>query len=96
MFWYLGRQSGPFRPFVGGVYACPTNGWDRARVEQEAGFRTFPIVAIASYGFVQTAKSVLGPGAITQANLMAGVITGVGFIGTDVIIRQGDIGIQKR
>jgi len=59
-------------------------------VEQEAGFRTFPIVAIASYGFVQTAISVLGPGAITQANVMAGVITGVGSIGAGAIIRQGD------
>jgi putative Mg2+ transporter-C (MgtC) family protein len=72
------------------VLALPI-GWHRARVEQGAGIRTFPLVAIASCGFVQTAISVLGPGAITQANVMAGVITGVGFIGAGAIIRQGDI-----
>ena len=72
------------------VLALPI-GWHRARVEQGAGIRTFPLVAIASCGFVQTAMSVLGPSAITQANVMAGVITGVGFIGAGAIIRQGDI-----
>src|ERR1700758_3161820 len=72
------------------VLALPI-GWHRARAEQSAGIRTFPLVAIASCGFVQTATSVLGPSAITQANVLAGVITGVGFIGAGAIIRQGDV-----
>jgi putative Mg2+ transporter-C (MgtC) family protein len=65
-------------------------GWNRARVERGAGLRTFPLVAMASCGFVQTALSVPGPTASTQANVMQGVITGVGFIGAGAIMRQGD------
>jgi putative Mg2+ transporter-C (MgtC) family protein len=66
-------------------------GWNRARAERSAGLRTFPLVAMASCGFVQTATSVLGAGAISQGNVLQGVITGVGFIGAGAIIRQGDI-----
>lgn len=65
-------------------------GWNRAREERGAGLRTFPLVAMASCGFVQTAISVLGRGATTQANIMQGVITGVGFIGAGAIMRQGE------
>ena len=66
-------------------------GWNRARAERSAGLRTFPLVAMASCGFVQTATSVLGAGAISQGNVLQGVITGVGFIGAGAIMRQGDI-----
>jgi putative Mg2+ transporter-C (MgtC) family protein len=65
-------------------------GWNRAREERGAGLRTFPLVAMASCGFVQTGISVLGQGATTQANIMQGVITGVGFIGAGAIMRQGE------
>jgi putative Mg2+ transporter-C (MgtC) family protein len=65
-------------------------GWNRAREERGAGMRTFPLVAMASCGFVQTGISVIGPGATTQANIMQGVITGVGFIGAGAIMRQGE------
>jgi putative Mg2+ transporter-C (MgtC) family protein len=65
-------------------------GWNRAREERGAGLRTFPLVAMASCGFVQTAISVLGAGAATQANILQGVITGVGFIGAGAIMRQGE------
>jgi putative Mg2+ transporter-C (MgtC) family protein len=45
-------------------------GWNRARAEQGAGLRTFPLVAMASCGFVQTGISVLGAGVVNQANIM--------------------------
>jgi putative Mg2+ transporter-C (MgtC) family protein len=70
------------------VLALPI-GWHRAREEQSAGLRTFPLVAMASCGFVQTALSVLGPGLPNQANIMQGIITGVGFIGAGAIIKEG-------
>ena len=72
------------------ILALPI-GWNRARAERSAGIRTFPLVAMASCGFVQTATSVLGAGAISHGNVLQGVITGVGFIGAGAIIRQGDI-----
>ncbi|HEY1260888.1 MAG TPA: MgtC/SapB family protein [Stellaceae bacterium] len=65
-------------------------GWNRARAEQSAGLRTFPLVAIASCGLVQTAISVLGANAASQATVLQGLITGVGFIGAGAIIRQGE------
>jgi putative Mg2+ transporter-C (MgtC) family protein len=65
-------------------------GWNRSREERGAGLRTFPLVAMAACGLVQTALSVLGPGAATQASIMQGVVTGVGFIGAGAIMRQGD------
>ena len=49
--------------------------------------RTFPLVAIASCGFIQAAETVLKgePGA--TARVIEGVITGVGFIGGGAILR---------
>jgi putative Mg2+ transporter-C (MgtC) family protein len=69
------------------VLALPI-GWHRAR--ESAGLRTFPLVAIASCGLVQTAISVFGANATVNANIMQGVVTGIGFIGAGAIIRQGD------
>ena len=70
------------------VLALPI-GWHRAREEQGAGLRTFPLVAMAACGFVQTGISVLGAGVVNQANIMQGVITGVGFVGAGAIIKEG-------
>ena len=72
------------------VLALPI-GWHRAREEHGAGLRTFPLVAIASCALVQTAISVFGPTAAGNANIIQGVVTGIGFIGAGAIIRQGDL-----
>jgi putative Mg2+ transporter-C (MgtC) family protein len=72
------------------VLALPI-AWDRERAESSAGLRTFPLVAIASCGLVQTAISVLGPNTLTQAGIMQGLVTGIGFIGAGAIMRQGTL-----
>ena len=72
------------------VLALPI-GWHRAQEEHSAGLRTFPLVAIASCALVQTAISVFGPTAPGNANIIQGVVTGIGFIGAGAIIRQGDL-----
>jgi putative Mg2+ transporter-C (MgtC) family protein len=64
---------------------------DREREDQSAGLLTFPLVAIASCGLVQTAISVLGPSTITQASILQGLVTGIGFIGAGAIMRQGTL-----
>jgi len=71
------------------VLALPI-GWHRAREEHGAGLRTFPLVAIASCALVQTAISVFGATAPGNANIMQGVVTGIGFIGAGAIMWQGD------
>lgn len=70
------------------ILALPI-GWDREKQERSAGIRTFPLVAIASCGFVLIALRVLGEGSIGQARIIEGLITGVGFIGGGAILKQG-------
>ena len=70
------------------ILALPI-GWHRAREEHGAGLRTFPLVAMAACGFVQTGISVLGAG--TQANILQGVIIGVGLIGAGAIMKEGAV-----
>lgn len=65
-------------------------GWDREREERSAGIRTFPLVAVASCGFVLIALRVLGEGSVGQARILEGLITGVGFIGGGAILKRGN------
>jgi putative Mg2+ transporter-C (MgtC) family protein len=63
-------------------------GWDRERDERTAGLRTFPLVAVASCGFVQAAEQLLASEPDGMARIIEGVITGIGFIGGGAIIKQ--------
>jgi putative Mg2+ transporter-C (MgtC) family protein len=69
------------------VLALPI-GWDRERNERSAGLRTFPLVAVASCGFVQTTEGIVGSSPEAQARIIEGLITGIGFIGGGAIIKQ--------
>ncbi|QHD69591.1 MgtC/SapB family protein [Sphingobium yanoikuyae] len=64
-------------------------GWDRERDARSAGIRTFPLVAIASCGFVLVGIAILGRTSPAQARLLEGLITGVGFIGGGAILKNG-------
>jgi putative Mg2+ transporter-C (MgtC) family protein len=64
-------------------------GWDRERKERSAGLRTFPLVALASCGFVQATESLLTTSPEAQARIIEGLITGIGFIGGGAIIKHG-------
>src|SRR5688500_6015638 len=70
------------------VLALPI-GWDREREERSAGLRTFPLVALASCGFVQATESLLTTSPEAQARIIEGLITGIGFIGGGAIIKHG-------
>jgi putative Mg2+ transporter-C (MgtC) family protein len=69
------------------VLALPI-GWDRERSERSAGLRTFPLVAVASCGFVQATEGITGNSPEAQARIIEGLITGIGFIGGGAIIKQ--------
>ncbi len=63
-------------------------GWDREREEtHSAGVRTFPIVGMASCGYLM----ILGnhPDSGDQSRLLQGLITGIGFIGGGAILKEG-------
>jgi putative Mg2+ transporter-C (MgtC) family protein len=63
-------------------------GWNREHAERSAGIRTFPLVAVASCGFVQAAESLTGDSPEAMARIMEGIITGMGFIGGGAILRH--------
>ena len=56
-------------------------GWNREREERSAGLRTFPLVAIASCGFLQPTEGLLEGHPDATARIVAGLMTGIGFIG---------------
>ena len=62
-------------------------GWDREREAHSAGLRTFPIVGMASCGYLL----VLGlqPDVAAQSRVLQGLITGIGFVGGGAILREG-------
>ncbi len=64
-----------------------TIGWERERQAHSAGVRTFPIVGMASCGYLL----ILGPhpDVAAQSRLLQGLITGIGFIGGGAILKEG-------
>ncbi|MCL7999295.1 MgtC/SapB family protein [Brucella sp. 21LCYQ03] len=62
-------------------------GWHREREERSAGLRTFPLVAVASCGFVQATEGLTADNPEALARIIEGVITGMGFIGGGAILR---------
>src|SRR4051794_41422596 len=67
-------------------------GWDREKRARSAGLRTFPLVAMASCGFVQASESLLVHSPDGMAKVIEGLITGIGFIGGGGVFQQGDLG----
>ena len=71
------------------VLALPL-GWNREKEERSAGLRTFPLVAIASCGFIQAAEALTADHPEAMARIVEGLITGMGFIGGGAILRLKD------
>ncbi|MGM0558673.1 MAG: MgtC/SapB family protein [Myxococcota bacterium] len=69
------------------VLAMPL-GWHRKRSSHSVGFRTFPLVALASAGYILIGRTVLGPNSPEFARLIQGLITGIGFLGGGAIVKH--------
>ncbi len=65
-------------------------GWNREREERSAGLRTFPLVAVASCGFIQAAEGITADSPEAMARVVEGLITGMGFIGGGAILHLKD------
>ncbi|NNL66125.1 MAG: MgtC/SapB family protein [Myxococcales bacterium] len=62
-------------------------GWDREAVRRGPGLRTFPLVAVGSCGYLLMGQSMfLEEG--SQARLLYGLMTGIGFIGGGSILKE--------
>lgn len=71
------------------VLALPI-GWNREREERSAGLRTFPLVAVATCGFIQATEVLMTNTPEAMARIIEGLITGMGFIGGGAILRRED------
>jgi putative Mg2+ transporter-C (MgtC) family protein len=75
---------------LAGAYALALPiGWDREKEARSAGLRTFPLVAMASCGFVQATETFLVNSPEGMARVVEGLITGIGFIGGGAILKHG-------
>lgn len=63
-------------------------GWERGKGQHSAGFRTFPVVAMASCGYALIARKIPGADAESLTRLLQGLIAGIGFIGGGAILKQ--------
>jgi putative Mg2+ transporter-C (MgtC) family protein len=71
------------------ILALPI-GWNREKEERSAGIRTFPLVAVATCGFIQAAERIALGEPEAMARIIEGLITGMGFIGGGAILRRED------
>lgn len=59
-------------------------GWYRETEAHAVGVRTFPVVAVASCGFVLLAQ----PSLDAQSRVLQGVAAGIGFVGAGAILKS--------
>jgi putative Mg2+ transporter-C (MgtC) family protein len=69
---------------VAWLMVLPT-GWWAEKQGHSVGIRTFPLVAMASCGFLLVLDNVNGDG----SRVLQGMITGIGFVGGGAIVRDG-------
>ena len=62
-------------------------GWNREREERSAGLRTFPLVAVATCGFIQATETLTADSPEAMARITEGLIVGMGFIGGGAILK---------
>jgi putative Mg2+ transporter-C (MgtC) family protein len=62
-------------------------GWEREQAQHSVGLRTFPLVAMASCGYVLLADTLAGPDTAARSRIIQGLTTGIGFIGGGAILR---------
>jgi putative Mg2+ transporter-C (MgtC) family protein len=77
---------------LGGAYllAMPT-GWVREKEAHGVGIRTFPIVAIASCGYLLIMQDGGASADKLAANsrVLQGLVAGIGFVGGGAILKEG-------
>lgn len=64
-------------------------GWDREKETRSMGLRTFPLVSLASCGYMMIGLSLVGDDPGSLSKILYGLMTGIGFIGGGAIIKEG-------
>src|SRR5664279_5122602 len=68
-------------------------GWYREREAHTVGVRTFPVVAVASCGYVLLGTQSAHMSIDAQSRIIQGVVAGIGFIGGGAILKS-DSGVH--
>ncbi len=68
------------------VLALPL-GWERRRSSRNMGLRTFPLVAIASCGYMLIARNMVEVSADSQMRALQGLLGGIGFLAGGAILK---------
>lgn len=74
---------------LAGILSLPS-AWHREQTTRTMGLRTFPLVAVASCGYVLLGLEVGGDSAEAQARIIQGLMTGIGFIGGGAILKGNE------
>jgi putative Mg2+ transporter-C (MgtC) family protein len=61
--------------------------WERESTSRSAGLRTFPLVSMAACSFTLLAMTIFDD-QDAQSKMIAGIITGIGFIGGGAILKD--------
>ena len=87
--WHL-MWSAALRLAVAYLLALPT-GWWSEKEGHAVGIRTFPIVALASCGYLMIMQtSGTGPDTLAASSrVLQGLIAGIGFVGGGAIVKEG-------
>ena len=73
------------------VLALPV-GWHREREAHSIGVRTFPLVAMASCGYVLLSMPAYHNTVEAQSRVIQGLVAGIGFIGGGAILKaEGNV-----
>src|SRR5215467_1048828 len=84
---WLQSWDGALKLVVAYVFALPV-GWYREQEAHSVGLRTFPVVAMASCGYIllgTTSAHITPEG---QSRIIQGLVTGIGFIGGGAILKS--------
>ncbi|KJV04978.1 transporter [Methylocucumis oryzae] len=85
-------QFGDLLPLIAAYILAIPIAWNRERLGHSAGLRTFPLVALASCGFIEAAEITMQMEREAMARVVEGVVTGIGFIGGGAILQKhGDV-----
>jgi putative Mg2+ transporter-C (MgtC) family protein len=67
-------------------------GWHREQEAHSVGVRTFPLVAMASCGYVLLSSSLYHNTPDAQSRIIQGLVAGIGFIGGGAILKaEGNV-----
>lgn len=64
-------------------------GWERESQGSGIGLRTFPLVALASCGYLLVARDLAGGNPDAESRVIQGLLGGIGFIGGGAILKNG-------